>query len=187
MTKGKCVGSFTSTDFEAYYKMSKVEIYFTNEWLRVFTHDHNYYDILVDWYEEGRTFKALRSKPFPTIHLKVRIHMGTQLVSRIYGEKYATHVRIGWVPMMYEITEGGKIFNWVTILSNSLAEAIGKAQLDAFSGTLEFYMSSYLLDVVCASNTFMGLGWSWSPKNPLFMSISRTYGRTCINFSFPYL
>jgi hypothetical protein len=51
-------------------------------------------------------------------------------------EKDATHVRIGWVPMVYVITEGGKIFNGDAILSNSLEEAIEKDQLDAFLGTL---------------------------------------------------
>jgi hypothetical protein len=79
-------------------------------------------------------------------------------------KKYSTHVKIGWVPIMYEIIEGGKIFYFVTILSNSLLESIGKSQLDVFLGTAYFYMSSYLLDVICSSYTFMGLGLYWSPK-----------------------
>nr|KUM46235.1 hypothetical protein ABT39_MTgene1741 [Picea glauca]QHR88026.1 hypothetical protein Q903MT_gene2038 [Picea sitchensis] len=25
-----------------------------------------------------------------------------------------------------------------------------------------FYMTSYLLDIICANNPFPGMGWSWS-------------------------
>jgi hypothetical protein len=85
-----------------------------------------------------------------------------QLISRLYGEKFSTHVKFAWVPMIHEIIKHGKIFNWETILSNSLVEAIRKSQIDAPIIPLEFYMSFYLLDVVCASNSFVGLGWSWS-------------------------
>ena len=29
-----------------------------------------------------------------------------------------------------------------------------------------FYFSAYLLDVLCASNSFPGMKWAWTPQSP---------------------
>ena len=29
-----------------------------------------------------------------------------------------------------------------------------------------FYFSAYLMDVLCASNSFLGMKWAWTPQSP---------------------
>jgi hypothetical protein len=118
------------------------------------------------------------------------VYLGTWIGLRTSGVgskceihlKETARTRYDMPLIMNEISERGKIFNWYSILSNSLEKSISKSQLDIFLGAIEFYMSSYLLEVICTSNTFMGLGLYWS-LTFTFMFTVEIYGRTSKNFN----
>jgi hypothetical protein len=99
---GKCIGSFAHIYLEAYYKISKVEIYLTTKWMICFTHTHECYDILDEWYNEGIIFNTRDTKAFPTINSIGTYVYSTQLVSRIYGENSSSHPKMTSTPIIYE-------------------------------------------------------------------------------------
>jgi hypothetical protein len=53
----------------------------------------------------------------------------------------------------------GSILNWGEIISSNLDIQLKKVQKEH-----RFYMSSYLLDVMCASQQYPSLGWKWNPN-----------------------
>jgi hypothetical protein len=52
-------------------------------------------------------------------------------------------------------------FNWGTIISKQLSTFIRQAQVPKKGDTPTFYMASYLLDIVYARNTFIGMNLNW--------------------------
>ena len=51
--------------------------------------------------------------------------------------------------------------NWGELVSSNLDIQLEKAQKEH-----QFYMSSYLLDVMCAIQEYPYLGWKWKPDLP---------------------
>jgi hypothetical protein len=42
-----------------------------------------------------------------------------------------------------------------------------------------FYMASYFLDIVCASNSFPGINWNWNiDLSPIHVYCREAYGKT---------
>lgn len=107
--------------------------------------------------EEGRLFKSRDTFMYPTINFKATYTYATQLVSLLYVDKSSLHLKVSWVKLIHAITKDGTIFNWETILSHTLGEAIKRVKSCLSTVQPEFYMSSYLLD---ASNSFKGMGWA---------------------------
>lgn len=71
-------------------------------------------------------------------------------MSRRYREKGSTHLKEAWVPLIYTMTKEGRVFNWVGVLSLTLSDAIGRAKYHAPNVEPEFYMSSFILYILCA-------------------------------------
>jgi hypothetical protein len=87
------------------------------------------------------------------------------MLCRIFGKENSAHFLLSWVPIMHEVAEGFS-FNWAKILSDSLAKEITEYQsLKAKGKPAPFYMSAYLMDVVCFMTPFPLMGWSWTPTN----------------------
>ena len=65
------------------------------------------------------------------------------LLAIIFGRKYAKSFMEKWVPIMHQVMSNGSILNWGEIISSNLDNQLRKAQMDH-----EFYMASYLMDVM---------------------------------------
>jgi hypothetical protein len=84
------------------------------------------------------------------------------MICRLYGEEKCTHFKLEWTPIAHYVAEKGHVFNWAQLLSINIFETTKGAPGPKQPG---FFMSSYLLDVVCASNCFPGMGWYWNPTS----------------------
>ena len=51
-------------------------------------------------------------------------------------------------------------FNWSDMLALQLELHVSNAQNPPMDGQARFYMSTYLLDVICAQKQFLGMGWT---------------------------
>lgn len=80
---------------------------------------------------------------------------------RLYGKADCDVFYGTWVPLMYVVATQGIIFNWTSILSSSLRTNIVAAQSPPLEQPPEFYMSSYLLDVVCSRCHFEHWSCNW--------------------------
>jgi hypothetical protein len=70
------------------------------------------------------------------------------LLRKIFGEKDTNHFMETWVPLMYAIVKEGAIFNWDSQLSHTMMKTISRVRYHNHGTPLEFYMSSYLLDII---------------------------------------
>ena len=71
-----------------------------------------------------------------------------------------------WVPVAHHIFLIGESFNWAHILSVNLKEEIEKYQKTPATRKPIIYMSGYVLDVFCATYSFLAMGWNWSKTSP---------------------
>jgi hypothetical protein len=58
-----------------------------------------------------------------------------------------------WFPLAYYVSMWGRIFNW-GIISQQISIIIGKTQTPQLGVSPAFHMVSFLLNVLCACNTF---------------------------------
>jgi hypothetical protein len=66
-----------------------------------------------------------------------------------------------WIIIIYEIITSGSTLNWGELISSNLDVQLMKVQKDR-----QFYMSSYLMNVMCSSLEFPSLGWKWESNLP---------------------
>ena len=66
---------------------------------------------------------------------------------RFYGRNDAKMFK-NWVPMMYNSTQDGSIFNLLEILATSITINIKLTQNPLKRQQPKFYMASYILDVI---------------------------------------
>jgi hypothetical protein len=73
------------------------------------------------------------------------------------------HFFLQWVPLIYSVAEGSS-FDWSKMLSDSLTSQITEYRMQKESGKVaSFFMSAYLMDVVCSMTPFPLMNWSWAP------------------------
>jgi len=81
------------------------------------------------------------------------------MISILYGEETNTHFRMEWFCMSYIVAKTSKSFNWASILPFNIANQI---EYPKGMKNPSFYMSSYLIDTICATNYFFSFNWAWT-------------------------
>ena len=77
----------------------------------------------------------------------------------MFGRKDGSRSPDKWIPIFYQIITSGSILNWDELISSSL-----DLQLKKYWKENQLFMSSYLLDVMCANIEYPYLGWRWEPN-----------------------
>jgi hypothetical protein len=79
--------------------------------------------------------------------------------------------------MDYIVVKKGQDFNWESILSFII---VNRVQDPKGMKNLGFYMSSYLIDVVCSANSFPAFNWAWTPDHgPIHLYCSQLWEVNC--------
>jgi hypothetical protein len=87
------------------------------------------------------------------------------MTCRLYGREDTTQFFLPWVPMIHTVVEGCS-FNWAKLLSDSLTSRITEFQTQRVSGKASsFFMSVYIMDVMCFMKPFPLMIWSWAPSD----------------------
>lgn len=118
--------------------------------------------MLDNWYN-GRTFKRNQQRSNSLVNFKTPFVYVAQLIICLYGKKYFNHLKEAWVSILHTIPMEAKVMNWGEIISHALGEVIRKARNATKDSPPKFFMRSYLLNMVYASNSFFEMGWDWSP------------------------
>ena len=77
----------------------------------------------------------------------------------MFRRKYGSSFPDKWIPIIYQIITSGSTLNWGELISSNL-----DLHLKKYRKEHQFFMSSYLLDVMCASREYLSLGWRWEPN-----------------------
>jgi hypothetical protein len=65
------------------------------------------------------------------------------------------------MPLAYTVAIIECIFNWGEIISKKLSTCVQQAQMPKEGEAPTFYMASYLLNVMCGRNVFIGMNLRW--------------------------
>jgi hypothetical protein len=83
------------------------------------------------------------------------------MICKLYGEETNTHFIMEWFLMAYAVVKMGKALDWANILSFIIMTQAREAQ---GMKNPRFYMSTYLIDVVCVAHKFLPFNWAWNPS-----------------------
>ena len=82
------------------------------------------------------------------------------MMCRLYGREKIAHFLLQWVPIIDKVVEGYS-FDWAKILSDSLVKEFTEYHsLKSKGKPTSFFMSSYIMDVICFMTPFPLMGWN---------------------------
>ena len=105
---------------------------------------------------EPEKFKVKKYQEYPMASLRKVYKLVAAMLCRLYGRPDATTFNDTWATIMEYVTVHGTHFNWASILMTSMHTNLSSALAPDEGMPSEFYMASYLLDVVCARLHFEG-------------------------------
>ena len=88
------------------------------------------------------------------------------MLSHLHGEADCTTFKVDWIPIAHGVLSTDIIFNWASMLSQNMLKALERVMRETHPKGTTFYFSAYLMDVLCASNLFLGMKWAWTPQSP---------------------
>ena len=143
------------------YHFREAQLKVTPEWLKNKTEYVDFLSIMKGWWSEGQ-FKA---KPSPVEWRNHKFRKNIQIIvillERVFRRKDASSFPEKWVHIIHQVITHGSTLNWGELISSSIDLQLKKAQKEH-----QFYISSYLLDVMCASQEYLSLGWKWKFNLP---------------------
>jgi hypothetical protein len=166
------VGTFRPEHIREMYKLSPTPRFTHNaEFLEVFKkkeceqYGKSLSDLIKDWYSHPAKFRADSNGIYSISALEPQFMYVAMMVCRLYGKEDTAHFFLPWVPLIHTVAEGFT-FDWAKFLSDSLASRITEYREQKASGrTSSFFMSAYIMDVVCFLTPFPLMSWSWTPTN----------------------
>ena len=90
------------------------------------------------------------------------------MIPTLFGQPNTSKFSIEWVPLMDDVTNSC-IMDRGTILSNNISTQILEYRKNrSISSKIlpPFYMSAYIMDVVCFTSYFPTMGWKWTIQDP---------------------
>ena len=109
--------------------------------------------IMKGWWSEGQFRAKSASAEWKTSKFRKSVQIICILLSKFFKRKDGSTFLDKWIPIIYQIITSGSTLNWGELISSNL-----DAQLRKFQKDHQFYMSSYLMNVMCASLEFPSLG-----------------------------
>lgn len=155
---GKAFETMPSVDITTYYRLLEKKYTFNTKWLSEFQIPNK--DILSSWWKYPSKLWVKVDQVYMTKCLRNFYQFMVAMMNQLYRRSYIDTFLRTWVPIMYTITTRGIIFNWKGILASTLKTNIYAVKNQEADQPSEFYMESYLLDVVCARFNFDG--WSYN-------------------------
>jgi hypothetical protein len=106
------------------------------------------------WWPEGQFRAKSTSVEWRTSKFKKSVQIIVISLSIVFERKDGSSFPDKWIPIRYQIITSGSTLNWGELISSNTDLWLNKSRKDH-----RFFMSSYLLDVMCAIIEFPSLGW----------------------------
>ena len=144
-----------------YYSLPQPEEKFTQGW--ALAHAVPVVDTIRQWWAEPDKFKVKKDQEYLVASLRKVYKLVAAMLCRLYGRPDATTFNGTWDTIMEHVMMHDTHFNWANILMTSMHTNLSSALAPEEGLPSEFYMASYLLDVVCAQLHFEGWAHNWDP------------------------
>lgn len=109
---------------------------------------------------------------YSTESLAIPYYYFAKLMSRIFGQP-DTKCLVEWVPLMGEVADS-YVMDWGNILSNNISNQIFEYRKNCSISSKNFpsfYMSAYIIDVVCFTSDFLAMGCKWTTQDHLLIHV----------------
>ena len=150
--EGKVVANYKPSMINQIYHLKEAIVKVSPRWLKQKGESANMLTILKGWWSEGN----FRSKPsnveWKNSKFKKIVQIIVILLFRVFGRKDGSTFPDKWIPIIYQIMTSRVTLNWGELISSNLDNQLKKVHKDH-----QFYMSTYLMDVMCASLEFPSL------------------------------
>jgi hypothetical protein len=165
------IGTFRPEHLQAMYQLSPTPNFSHNaEFLEGFKqkeceqYGRNLSDLIKDWVSHPAKFRADGNRVYSISSLEPQFKYIAMMTCRLYGKEDTTHFFLPWVPLIHTVAEGCS-FDWAKLLSDSLTSRITEYRMQRANGkAASFFMSAYIMDVVCFMTPFPLMSWSWTPS-----------------------
>jgi hypothetical protein len=140
--------------------------------------------LIKDWVSHSAKFRADNHGVYSIASLELQYKYVAMMTCRLYGREDTSHFFLPWVPLMFRVTEGCS-FDWAKMLSDSLTSRVTEYRVQKESGKVAaFFMSAYIMDVVCFLIPFPLMSWSWTPTEdePIHVYHSKLWENKAANF-----
>ena len=159
--EGKIVASYKPSMINQMYQLKEAIIKISPEWLKQKSESVDLLTILKGWWSKGH----FRSKPataeWKTSKFRKFVQIIVIFLSRVFERKDGSTFLEKWILIIYQIITNKATLNWGELISSNLDNQLKKVHKEH-----QFYMSTYLMDVMCANLEFPSLEWKWEPSLP---------------------
>jgi hypothetical protein len=128
------------------YHLKEAHIKVTPEWLRQKSEYVNLLTIMKGWWSEGHFRTKSAAAEWKNSKFRKSVQIIVILLSRVFGMKDGSTFPNKGILIIYQIITSRSTLNWGELISFNLNVQLWKVQKNH-----EFYMSSYLMNVMCAS------------------------------------
>jgi hypothetical protein len=143
------------------YHLKEATVKVSPNWLKKKSESADMLTLLKGWWSEGN----FRSKPvtaeWKTSKFRKTVQIIVIFLSRVLRRKDGSTFQDKWISIIYQIMTNGVTLNWGELISSNLDNQLKKVHKEH-----QFYMSTYLMDVMCANIEFPSLVWKWEPSFP---------------------
>ena len=148
------MASYKASVFDQMYHLKEAYIKVSLEWLKQKSESVDLITILKGWWSEGhfRTKSAIAK--WKTSKLRKSVEIIVILLSRVFRRKHGSAFPDKWILIIYQIITSGTTLNLGELISSNSDNQLKKVHKER-----KFYMSSYLMNVMCAILEFPSLGW----------------------------
>ena len=115
----------------------------------------------------GKNFRTRPFGEYETSTLLAPSGFIVLMLNIIFGRANGKSFKFGWIPIIYHVATHGTIFNWESIVSNSMSAFINATLGGVSQNKYEFYMSSILIDCILCTHPFPALKCNWEKDRTL--------------------
>ena len=159
--EGKVVANYKPSMINQMYHLKEATVKVSLEWLKQKSESADMLTILKGWWSND----YFRSKPattkWKTSKFKKTEQIIVILLSRVFGRKDGLTFPDKWILIIYQIITSKATLNRGELISSNFDNQLNKVHKEH-----QFYMSTYLMDVMCANLEFPSLEWKWELSFP---------------------
>ena len=143
------------------YHLKEAIIKVSPEWLKQKSEYADMLTILKEWWSEGHFGSKPITAEWKTSKFRKTLQIIVIFPSRVFKRTDGSTFLDKWIPIIYQIMTSGVTLKWGELISSNLENQLKKVHKEQ-----QFYMSTYLMDVMCANLEFPSLEWKWEPSFP---------------------
>ena len=147
--EGKAVANYKSSMINQIYHLKEATVKVSPDWLKQKSESTDMLTILKGWWSQGNFRRKTANVQWKTSKFRKTVPIIVILLSRVFGRKDGSTFSDKWIPIIYQIMTSGVTLNWGELISYNLDNQLKKVHKDH-----QFYMSTYLMDVMCANLEF---------------------------------